>query len=580
MWSIARLAQFVPTDPDIILEWGPSKDQSTRQDWKDPDVIFAPDATPFIFTTDHRLFIGNTDTTGSYKTYGDTHGEIIARTPELLQRYRRYLTDQFYDDFRADPNIGLPLDENIEPRLTNIAPIRTGGNYSNSNDESNWRDHACTLDLFGRISGNREIVSFWNEDPKLYDTLLKPCIAQLLAQRLLAADSDISTPVHGTFYISELDTVQGTELSPEALADKRLRERLHLMPPAEKKAAMIKLGLMDPTQGAIKSPWQRASEETELVQPGQKWWAPTSEDLLTQIEDLLLEWGPAKTKPWVNPDKSYMKIGARPIIFTSTNRLYFGSNNGSDRHGDLIYRTPSLEQRYRQFLPEDFYRSYSEPEPMPNYGAGYQSTIPPSHQIPGGRSLPESVAATDSMAQPVTGPYRSQSSESEDDIGPNSNWRARVEATDLMGRINNGQTLVSFWNKDPAVYETLLEPCMKQLIQKQLINAKCEISTPTHGTFNITELGTAKSAALSGDELERKRLYEKLHLMKPAEKKAAMVKLGLLDPSKGVVKKPWQRAAEQAGTVQPGQKWWAPTSEAIIADIAAILTDDPDLLMD
>jgi hypothetical protein len=56
---------------------------------------------------------------------------------------------------------------------------------------------------------------------------------------------------------------------------------------------------------------------------------------------------------------------------------------------------------------------------------------------------------------------------------------------------------------------------------------------------------------------EQKELWRKLHLMDPISKKAAMEKLGV----GGTAKNPWQKGSEEAGVINPGQKWWAPHSE-------------------
>lgn len=123
-------------------------------------------------------------------------------------------------------------------------------------------------------------VAFWNDDKLIYNELLGSCISHLAHDGLLEADSVIYTPFgkHDTT-AATAETVKphNTEIDRQRQQDMELLRQLHLMPAGQKKAALKRLG----APGGKKSPWQAASEKAGVVQPGHKWWAPTSESKLS-----------------------------------------------------------------------------------------------------------------------------------------------------------------------------------------------------------------------------------------------------------------------------------------------------------
>jgi hypothetical protein len=77
------------------------------------------------------------------------------------------------------------------------------------------------------------------------------------------------------------------------------------------------------------------------------------------------------------------------------------------------------------------------------------------------------------------------------------------------------------------------------------------VSTPLLGTVHISKVmsGVSVGGTLSDEEKEKLELHQRLHLMGPIEKKAAMAKLGL----GGVkVSKKWDWEAGMRGLGMPG----------------------------
>ena len=89
--------------------------------------------------------------------------------------------------------------------------------------------------------------------------------------------------------------------------------------------------------------------------------------------------------------------------------------------------------------------------------------------------------------------------------------------------------LVSFWNKENPLYDRNLVDCLKSM-ESFLVGKEVFVSTPLLGTVHISKVmgGSAVGVAMSDEDRERLELYQKLHLMGPIEKKAAMEKLGLV----------------------------------------------------
>ena len=88
--------------------------------------------------------------------------------------------------------------------------------------------------------------------------------------------------------------------------------------------------------------------------------------------------------------------------------------------------------------------------------------------------------------------------------------------------------LVSFWNPDSPVYDRNLVDCLRSM-EEYFVDKDVFVSTPLLGTVHISKVmgGGAVGVAMSDEEKERLDLHNRLHLMGPIEKKAAMEKLGL-----------------------------------------------------
>jgi len=89
--------------------------------------------------------------------------------------------------------------------------------------------------------------------------------------------------------------------------------------------------------------------------------------------------------------------------------------------------------------------------------------------------------------------------------------------------------LVSFWNDEKSIYDHNLVDCLRSMESFFVGRGEVFVSTPLLGTVHISKVlgGSAVNVALSDEEKEKLDLHQRLHLMGPAEKKAAMAKLGL-----------------------------------------------------
>jgi hypothetical protein len=87
--------------------------------------------------------------------------------------------------------------------------------------------------------------------------------------------------------------------------------------------------------------------------------------------------------------------------------------------------------------------------------------------------------------------------------------------------------LVSFWNKEKPLYDHNLVNCLRSL-EEYFEGKDVFVATPLLGTVHISKvMGGAVGVAMSDEEREKLELRQRLHLMNPVEKKAAMEKLGL-----------------------------------------------------
>lgn len=150
--------------------------------------------------------------------------------------------------------------------------------------------------------------------------------------------------------------------------------------------------------------------------------------------------------------------------------------------------------------------------------------------------------------------------------------RDKAEKIDLVGRAGKvgmlGIRVVSFWNTDRGLYDALLQDCLEALIYEGFIDSNYMVSTPATGVVTQDEI-LGKSAPAQPVDDSEVELYKRLHLMRGAEKKAAMQKLGV-----GVGGKPHPMATAMgnAGLLKPGQKWWAPHSEGILREPDTVIS--------
>lgn len=210
--------------------------------WGDctPDTIFMSDnqAIAFVYTSDHQLY-----TSGD----GDTHSDLIqwssgANRKRLAARY-------------------------------------------NGISGNNLRNRIGQIDLLGRVGKvaplNIKVVSFWNNDQKLYDDMLQDCLNALLRDGIIDHTYLISTPITGVVTQNE---IFDKKVPTQQISDKdiELYKELHLMRGVEKQSAMKKLGVGN---GGKPHPMATAMSNAGLLKPGQKWWALTSEGILCEPDD-------------------------------------------------------------------------------------------------------------------------------------------------------------------------------------------------------------------------------------------------------------------------------------------------------
>lgn len=552
---IAEIAYHLTADPDLITEWGK---WAPSDQWINPDKLLAVDAIPIIYTSDGKIYYGEQD---------DIHGYLVANT-ELYQRYLSLFGHEFERSFEAAQFSGHPIGEselpNAEIPLTIKAPTRQdevsptikaptrpdgcqycGGRiddrdgvcddcgrpqngWSYSADFNTWRELAQSVDLYARTDANRTIVSFWNTDPQLYQKLLSPCIKKMMDDGVLQDNGKsrlntpilISTPLHKTVELKQALAQEVAAPDEETLAKAQLWQRLHTMPPDEKRAAMQRLGLTG-EEPSSKRPWQQAFERERLIQPGQKWWAPYSEEKST--DELLSEWKPIscalikKSEPrmsmvvqaalerlrteWLDPDSFFSDFSpeARAFIYRD-GKLYVGRNS-SEYHGLIARRNVDLHR---------FTEQSSDPYDIRDALVEYGFLV----------------------------------------------GRTGLHDLDTTG---SAIAVVSFWNKDASDYDQL-EECLIALREQYVIPEGTKglpifISTPIHRTTPIDDISQTFEPDL--DEIQ---LRKQLHTMN-VQKKEALRKLGV----HGSKPHPIQQAMSSAGLLQPGQKWWALASEEINA---------------
>jgi hypothetical protein len=493
---------WAPTSESVLREW-------REGEWINPDILYQLSETdpngnvaiPFVYTLEGKMHYG--------KPGGD-HFQLNNATPAL--RYELY-DDDFENDDAAQwlqqhvaEAVTAPKDLDLALKVHALPSNKVFARNLQRRREDQLRLHK---DLAGRVSADRKMVSFWNESIPLYEKNFGACLQKLMDDGKIDPDCFISTPVHGTMPLGEIEGFEMQEVTPEQSAQIALWRKLHLMRGPEKKAAMKELGLIGPKP---KSEFRQEAENQRIVAPGHKLWAPTSEELVANIDDLLTEW--EKSDQYHNPDK---------IAFDYNNELGTGYADPFPNAVAFIYGKSGMH--------------YADP-------GAIHSTIAGNH--PDG------------------------------DAEYPGNFMSPIMDKNLVGRVSNDRQLVSFWNNDEAVYDEFFTKCMNQLLADQTVQPNYFVSTPLHGTLAAADLqGEERPEAkeMSPEERERYELYQKLHLMPPEEKKAAMNKLGL---KVGYTKNKWQQEAEAQEVLRPGQKYWAMTSEGTIREWARGPWVDPD----
>jgi hypothetical protein len=549
--TVADVAALITDDPEVIREWGSAKPfhaDLLRMRWVNPDTWYMETgAVPFIFTADGNIFYGWNETV--------THGEIIALSRELWSRFKHVLGANFWNDFGGPP-VDDPLDEGLSdaPVIASSAgsvcpdcggSIEPGRAVCSRCDRDNtgdsdsgfaWRDKICNLALLGRISPNRQTASFWNEDPEQYEQLLGNCVQKLISDGKLDPNGEVSTPVHRTVPVSELSNVKAQELTDEERAQVKLWQKLHLLRGDAKKIAMKQLGVGWDQQ--TQHPWAKAMKDAGTLTPGAKWWAPTSEETISQIASaitddpsIINEWEEEEEEEerdgkeievnlirYINPNKFYGDRHSTSFIYTTEGKVYYA--NGSWAHFEMAESNSELIIRYRR--------------------------------------------------------------------------RDMRLVGDILGRIGyfpyvdyNYRTVdirvMSIWNHKEEDYKNLPQ-CIQQLIKDGKITSNDCISTPVpnpegYHTYPIADVEGLRLGVMSADDRAEVALWRKLHLLPPDQKRAAMRQLGLIGDTPDYSKHPWQSGAEKSGLINPGQKWWAPQSEGVVAQVASFLTDDPDVIV-
>lgn len=275
---------------------------------------------------------------------------------------------------------------------------------------------------------------------------------------------------------------------------------------------------------------------------------------------------------WQDPDTYFNESGATTIIYTADGNMYYG---GKIPHGVFISINVDLFRRYDAMglLNNAFKNVFGTPQDQSSeYAKRYAK-----QEI--GEAINQwfRLKRTPQLADTVGGGSNATTQQACNECGGTganygtngfkfcyrcvSAWRKLIGQVDLLGRVNPGHDVVSFWNDKPEVYTKLLRPCIDKLLLDHYLRPNGQISTPTHGTISIADLDATKPEALTPEQQKDVQLRQQLHTLPAAQKKVAMQKLGLLDNNFHA--NDWQQAGMKAGLLKPGQKWWAPASESL-----------------
>lgn len=249
---------------------------------------------------------------------------------------------------------------------------------------------------------------------------------------------------------------------------------------------------------------------------------------------------------YYDPDKLFKTAGAVAFIYTTDGAVYYGDERtthyqiiGSNK--DLLVFRYNLKNYYRRHGIKINIKESSSSLPR-SASSGSLSPISANSESPSWKGSSSSSRWIDSRG---------------DEMEPRD---VAIAMGDLLGRIGEQKSFVSFWNHDPSQYDGYLRPCLERLIADGQLNSDAKVSTPTHGTISMDEaLGGAQGQALTDAQREQMELYKRLHLMRGKEKQDAMKKLGV---GGGDTPHPVAAAMDKVGLRTPGQKWWALHSES------------------
>jgi hypothetical protein len=225
-------------------------------------------------------------------------------------------------------------------------------------------------------------------------------------------------------------------------------------------------------------------------------WFMNFGEWLSYIESVLVGSSIVEIKgPYIDPDEIWRDSpsnGKRPFIYLGKDVVSGGKLAITDysyyTHIVLIKRNADLQKRMN--------------------GLGYGDSV--QYRIEG--------TAHDLMGR--MGEWEIKRDGSNWEIKRDGNWeRVTEEGINFL--------LVSFWNDEKSVYDHNLVDCLRSM-EEYFEGKEVFVSTPFLGTVHISKvMGGAVGVALSDSEREKLDLRQRLHLMNPAEKKAAMEKLGL-----------------------------------------------------
>lgn len=228
---------------------------------------------------------------------------------------------------------------------------------------------------------------------------------------------------------------------------------------------------------------------------------------------------------WATPDDIWREGG--DITFIYNGELFMDMRNPQSTHRDLLENLPELNKMLINLYGE-----------MPEeYGIGIEDN---ERYINAKKRHIEGLAARyrnwEGLEQSLFGRLKNLSNTDFHGMY----YKDLPSSVDLV-------TLVAFWNKDSEVYKKLLKGCIDALRKKGLLKSEVLISTPGLGTRHISNLGDL-NFQLSAEEERKVDLHQRLHLMNPNEKKAAMEKLGLVaKDDRGSVRKKWQKGMRDIG---------------------------------